>query len=98
MLAFLANTTNVPRSSEIVIIDLQTSETTVYTPKAGSENTSPKWHPKTRRILFKTNAAGPYDLPSTMWIQGLSQPWVFLNTAWTSLIMDGLQTVVVSGL
>ncbi|MEM1948670.1 MAG: S9 family peptidase [Candidatus Caldarchaeum sp.] len=91
VLAFSANTTGTPRSSEIVVIDFQSGATSVYTPKPGSENTIPKWHPQAMRILFKTNAAGPYDLAiydidsSSFTTMGLSKYGVdFTDFGWLS--------------
>jgi dipeptidyl aminopeptidase/acylaminoacyl peptidase len=57
-----AKTTDKPRSAELVILNVADKKSKVYTPKLGSENTSPKWHPKKDQILFKTNAQGKYDL------------------------------------
>jgi dipeptidyl aminopeptidase/acylaminoacyl peptidase len=57
-----AKTTDKPRSAELLLLNLGNKKTDVYTPKSGSENTSPKWHPKKDQVLFKTNAKGRYDL------------------------------------
>jgi len=57
-----AKTTDKPRSAELLFLDVADKKAEVYTPKLGSENTSPKWHPKKDQILFKTNAQGSYDL------------------------------------
>jgi dipeptidyl aminopeptidase/acylaminoacyl peptidase len=57
-----AKTTDKPRSAELLFLDISSKKADVYTPKIGSENTSPKWNPKKDQILFKTNALGSYDL------------------------------------
>jgi dipeptidyl aminopeptidase/acylaminoacyl peptidase len=57
-----AKTTVKPRSAELLLLDVADKKAKVYTPKSGSENTSPKWHPKKDQILFKTDAQGKYDL------------------------------------
>ena len=57
-----AKTTEVPRSSEVLVVHRRTGEVIVYSPKPGSENTVAKWHPKEQKLLFKTNAGGNYDL------------------------------------
>jgi len=57
-----AKTTDNPRSAELLILNMADKKPKVYTPKLGSENTSPKWHPQKDQILFKTNAQGVYDL------------------------------------
>jgi dipeptidyl aminopeptidase/acylaminoacyl peptidase len=61
-LAVSAKTTKEPKSSELVILHREGEEVDVYTPKQGSENSSPKWHPKEERLLFKTDAKGHHDL------------------------------------
>jgi dipeptidyl aminopeptidase/acylaminoacyl peptidase len=57
-----AKTTDVPRSSELLVVNRKTGEVTVYSPKPGSENSGAKWHPRAQKLLFKTNARGTYDL------------------------------------
>ena len=57
-----AKTTDVPRSSELLVVNRKTGEVTVYSPKPGSENTGGRWHPEAQKLLFKTNAGGIYDL------------------------------------
>ncbi|MGQ9530458.1 MAG: prolyl oligopeptidase family serine peptidase [Candidatus Bathycorpusculaceae bacterium] len=57
-----AKTTDKPRSAELLLLNIKNKKAEVYTPKLGSENTSPKWHPNKDQILFKTNAFGFYDL------------------------------------
>lgn len=58
-----AKTTKVPTAFELVFIDSDGMGTPrIYTPKAGSENTHPQWHPKEPRVLFKTDSKGRYDL------------------------------------
>lgn len=57
-----AKTTDKPRSAELVFLDVTGKQTEVYTPKPGSENSLPKWHPEKNQVLFKTNAQGGYDL------------------------------------
>jgi dipeptidyl aminopeptidase/acylaminoacyl peptidase len=59
---FSAKTTDKPRSAELLLLNLGSKKTDVYTPKSGSENTSPKWNPTKGQVLFKTNAEGVYDL------------------------------------
>lgn len=61
-IAVSAKTTDVPRSSEMLVVQRKTGEVSIYSPKSGSENTGAKWHPKEPKILFKTNAKGGYDL------------------------------------
>jgi len=61
-IAAMAKTTDAPRSSELLVLHRRTGEVNLYSPKLGSENATPKWHPKGRRLLFKTNAKGKYDL------------------------------------
>jgi dipeptidyl aminopeptidase/acylaminoacyl peptidase len=61
-LAVSARTTKEPRSSELVIVEREGEQVDVYTPKRGSENSSPKWHPREERLLFKTDAKGYHDL------------------------------------
>lgn len=61
-LAASTKTTDKPRSAELLFLDVADKKADVYTPKPGSENTSPKWNPKTDQVLFKTNAQGLYDL------------------------------------
>ena len=61
-IAASAKTTEFPRSSELVVVQRRTGEVTTYTPKPGSENTGPNWHPKEPKLLFKTNVRGCYDL------------------------------------
>jgi dipeptidyl aminopeptidase/acylaminoacyl peptidase len=57
-----AKTTDKPRSAELLLLNVDAKKANIYTPKIGSENTSPRWSPEGDRILFKTNAPGPYDL------------------------------------
>ncbi len=62
-LCFASKTTDVPTAFELVFQDREgTSAPAVYTPKAGSENTGPSWNPKKRKVLFKTDARGRYEL------------------------------------
>jgi dipeptidyl aminopeptidase/acylaminoacyl peptidase len=61
-LAASAKTTNKPRSAELLILNVVNKEAKIYTPRSGSENTSPKWNQKKDQILFKTDARGTYDL------------------------------------
>ena len=62
MLVASAKTTEKPRSAELLLVDIDSLETRIYTPCSGSENTEPKWNPSKDKILFKTNALGVYDL------------------------------------
>jgi dipeptidyl aminopeptidase/acylaminoacyl peptidase len=64
MIAASAKTTEKPRSAELLLISLDDLEPRLrlYTPRAGSENTQPKWNLDGDKILFKTNALGGYDL------------------------------------
>jgi len=62
LVAVSAKTTDLPRSSEVLLVHRKTEEVIVYTPKRGSQNSGCKWHPKEQRLLFKTNAGGSYDL------------------------------------
>lgn len=62
IIAASAKTTDMPRAAELLFIETKNKQTKVYTPKKGSENSSPKWHPKEKKVLFKTNAKGAYDL------------------------------------
>ncbi len=57
-----ARTTNKPKSAELLFLNVADKKFKIYTPKSGSENTSPKWHPDKDQILFKTDAQGTYDL------------------------------------
>lgn len=57
-----AKTTGKPRSAELLFLNVVDKESKSYTPKPGSESTSPKWNPKKDQILFKTDAKGTYDL------------------------------------
>lgn len=62
MLVFSANTTGIPRSSELVIINI-TKTTLGHLPLNRAVKTQAwKWSPSKKKILFRTNAAGPYDL------------------------------------
>ena len=61
-IAVSAKTTDASRSSEILVVQRKTGEVSIYSPKPGSENIAPKWHPKEPKILFRTNAKGSYDL------------------------------------
>jgi len=61
-IAVSAKTTEVPRSSEVLVVHRKTGEVSSYTPKPGSENSVCKWHPREEKLLFKTNAGGSYDL------------------------------------
>ncbi len=62
-LCFAAKTTDAPTAFELVFLDGQGKRTpALYTPKAGSENGGPKWHPKEPSVVFKTDARGRYDL------------------------------------
>jgi len=61
-LAASAKTTDKPRSAELLFLDVTDKKAEVYTPKLGSENVSPKWHPKKDQVLFRTNAQGSYDV------------------------------------
>ena len=57
-----AKTIEKPRSAELLLLDVENLEASIYTPSPGSENSLPKWNPKKDQILFKTNAEGAYDL------------------------------------
>jgi len=57
-----AKTTDKPRSAELLFLNVIDEKPKVYTPKSGSENTSPKWNSKNSQVLFKTDAQGTYDL------------------------------------
>ncbi|MEM4700731.1 MAG: S9 family peptidase [Candidatus Bathyarchaeia archaeon] len=62
MLVASAKTTEKPRSAELLLIEVESLKTQVYTPRVGSENSQPKWNPDGNKVLFKTNALGAYDL------------------------------------
>lgn len=58
-----SKTTDAPTSFELVFLSSDgRGEPTVYTPREGSENGGPTWHPKEGQILFKTDARGRYEL------------------------------------
>ncbi|MEM3579139.1 MAG: S9 family peptidase [Candidatus Bathyarchaeia archaeon] len=57
-----AKTTEKPRSAELVLVDMDSLKTHLYTPCTGSENSQPKWSPDGDKIIFKTNSLGVYDL------------------------------------
>jgi dipeptidyl aminopeptidase/acylaminoacyl peptidase len=61
-LAASAKTTDKPRSAELLFLNVVDRKSKIYTPRLGSENTSPKWNPKNHQILFKTDVKGTYDL------------------------------------
>src|SRR3989454_2122503 len=62
-IAFTAKTTETPTAMELVFTDAEgKGQPEVYTPKPGSENTGPQWHPRDPLVLFKTDAHGRYDL------------------------------------
>ena len=62
-ICFSAKTTDLPTAFELLFLGGDgKGEPRVYTPKPGSENTLPKWHPLERRVLFKTDARGRYEL------------------------------------
>ena len=90
-IAAWARTTDIPRSSEILMIKRRTGEATTYTPKPGSENAEAKWHPKEPRLLFVTNAKGKYDLAiysprdeELMYVGASSLANDFVSYGWTS--------------
>ncbi len=61
--AFTAKTTEAPTAMELVFTDAEgKGQPEIYTPKPGSENTGPQWHPRDPLVLFKTDAHGRYDL------------------------------------
>lgn len=62
LLACSVKSTEAPRSLELLFISPEDGTSTIYTPKHGSENSGPRWHPGKRLVLFKTNVTGPYDL------------------------------------
>ncbi|MCS7127235.1 MAG: S9 family peptidase [Thaumarchaeota archaeon] len=62
VIAASAVTTEVPRSSELVFVHVDDGSAEVFTPKPGSENVEPRWHPSDPKVLFKTNSAGEYDI------------------------------------
>src|SRR2546428_10522290 len=58
-----AKTTEAPTAMELVFTDAEgKGQPEVYTPKPGSENTGPQWHPRDPLVLFKADAHGRYDL------------------------------------
>jgi dipeptidyl aminopeptidase/acylaminoacyl peptidase len=58
-----SKTTEVPTAAELVFLSREgRGPSEVYTPRAGSENTGAVWHPTERRVLFKTDARGSYEL------------------------------------
>ncbi len=60
---FSAKTTEAPTAFELLFIDGEgKKKPRVYTPKPGSENSTPKWHPTKRQVLFKSDARGRYEL------------------------------------
>ena len=62
-ICFCAKTTDVPTAFELLFLRGDgKGEPKVYTPKPGSENILPKWHPTERAVLFKTDARGRYEL------------------------------------
>src|SRR6266571_4765919 len=62
-IAFTAKTTETPTAMELVFTDADgKGQPEIYTPKPGSENTGPQWHPRDPLVLFKTDAHGRYDL------------------------------------
>src|SRR5712664_1368202 len=66
--AFTAKTTETPTAMELVFTDADgKGQPEIYTPKPGSENTGPQWHPRDPLVLFKTDAHGRYDLAVYGW-------------------------------
>ncbi len=62
-ICFSAKTTETPTAFELVFSNSEGKlQPEVYTPKAGSENTRPQWHPRDPLVLFKTDSRGHYDL------------------------------------
>jgi len=61
-LAFAAGTTEDPRAIELVVSEGTRRHGRVYTPKAGSQNTGPKWSPDGKALLFKSDFQGVYEL------------------------------------
>jgi len=62
-ICFSAKTTDLPTAFELLFLGGDgKGDPRVYTPKPGSENTLPKWHPLERRVLFKTDARRRYEL------------------------------------
>ncbi len=62
-ICFYTKTTDAPTAHELLFLNTEgKAEPKVYTPKPGSENVQPKWHPLERSVLFKTDARGRYEL------------------------------------
>jgi dipeptidyl aminopeptidase/acylaminoacyl peptidase len=58
-----AKTTELPTAAELVFLRSDgRGDPELYTPRDGSENTGPLWHPTEDRVLFKTDARGKYEL------------------------------------
>jgi dipeptidyl aminopeptidase/acylaminoacyl peptidase len=65
LIAAFGRTTEAPTAFELLFIDPDSRDAKkIYTPKEGSENTSPRWHSSANKVLFKTNAQNieSYDL------------------------------------
>ncbi|MEN3047244.1 MAG: S9 family peptidase [Candidatus Caldarchaeales archaeon] len=62
VIAASAVTTEAPRSSELVFVHVDEGRAEVFTPKPGSENAGPRWHPSDPKVLFRTNCTGEYDI------------------------------------
>jgi len=63
VVCFASKTTEAATAAELLFLDREgRGPPTLYTPKEGSENSGPAWHPKERSVVFKTDARGRYDL------------------------------------
>jgi dipeptidyl aminopeptidase/acylaminoacyl peptidase len=58
-----SKTTDAPTAAELAFLDRDgAADPAIYTPKAGSENAGPSWHPTESTVLFKTDVRGRYEL------------------------------------
>ncbi|MEM0096602.1 MAG: hypothetical protein QW660_08220 [Candidatus Bathyarchaeia archaeon] len=89
MLVASAKTTEKPRSAELLLIEVESLKTQVYTPRVGSENSQPKWNPDGNKVLFKTNAWEPTTSPSSTFPLEQQLSYIYPCMAWIFQTLTG---------